>query len=109
MGTSPIIDELHILLADTISEKDERDKLFSIKPGTLKVYMSRQRKTVLEAATRVADAKKSRIKKDKKTEVDTSMLKETAITIRSKTAQQACNSGNVPTGRAKATNLDREI
>jgi len=103
-----IIDELHILLSETIPEKDERDKLFSIKSGTLKVYMSRQRKAMLEAATRVADAKKSRIKNGKKTEVGTSTPKETTITARSKTAQ-ACNSGNIPTGRAKATDLDREI
>jgi len=71
--------------------------------------MSRQRKAVLEAATRVADAKKSRIKKGKKTEVVTSTPIETVIAVKSKTATQTWNSGNVPTGRAKATDLDREI
>lgn len=104
-----IIDELHILLAETIPEKIERDKLFSIKSGTLKVYMSRHRKAVLEAATKAANSKQSRKNMDKKKELVTTRQKEAAKVVKVESTQQTIYSGIVPTGRARATDLDREI
>ena len=106
-----IIDELHILLAETIPEKDERDKLFAIKSGTLKVYMSRQRKVVTEATARASNKKQSQNKTAKNTK---SKPNEFVKKTRSETAPapRANNSQivpTVPTGRARATDLDREI
>ncbi|MBK5275616.1 MAG: hypothetical protein JJE30_11260 [Desulfuromonadales bacterium] len=104
-----ILDELNIMLSEVVPDKLERDKLFAIKSGTLKVYMSRQRKIVAEATASAANEKQSRNKTVKKAKPDTSKLKEFEIITKAEAAPHASNSGNVPTGRAKATDLDREI
>jgi hypothetical protein len=106
-----IIDELHLLLAETIPEKAERDKMFAIKPGTLKVYMSRKRQEIAETETTKKPKREKALRKDtgKKTKSETSKPKENAVAFKVNSTPKATNSANVPTGRARATDLDREI
>lgn len=104
-----ILDELNLMLAETVPDKIERDKLFAIKSGTLKVYMSRKRKEVAEASTIAASEKLARKKTDKKTASETSKPIEAVKVIKTEMSPQSIHVGNVPTGRAKATDLDREI
>lgn len=104
-----ILDELNIMLAETVPDKIERDKLFAIKSGTLKVYMSRKRKEAADASIKAASEKQARKKTGKKTAVVSSKPKESTKVIKTEALPQSIHVGNVPTGRAKATNLDREI
>ncbi len=104
-----ILDELNLMLAETVPDKIERDKLFAIKSGTLKVYMSRKRKEVAEASTKVESEKHYRKKTGKKMKSETSKPKEATKVIKTEITQQSIHVGNVPTGRARATDLDREI
>jgi hypothetical protein len=104
-----ILEELNLMLVDVIPDKSERDKMFAIKSGTLKVYMSRRRKEVAEASIKTDSEKQARNKTGKKMVSETSKPKEAAKVIKTVTTQQSIHAGNVPTGRAKATDLDREI
>ena len=105
-----ILDELNIMLAEAIPDKAERNKMFAIKSGTLKVYMSRKRKEVAEASARKAASEKQvRNKSGKTTTLETSKPKEAERVIKEERTLQSIHVGNVPTGRAKATDLDREI
>lgn len=104
-----ILDELNIMLAEAIPDKAERNKMFAIKSGTLKVYMSRKRKEIAEASAKTASEKQVIKKSGKKTTSEASKPKEVEKVIKTETTQQSTHVGNVPTGRAKATDLDREI
>lgn len=104
-----IIDELHTLLAESIPVKTERDKLFAIKSGTLKVYMSRRRKTLVEAESKATITNQSRKNKNVKKESVTIKQTEAAKTDKAEPTPLTSNSRIVPTGRARATDLDREI
>jgi len=104
-----ILDELNIMLTESIPQKEERDKIFAITSGTLKVYMSRKRRQIAEEATKINTGKQTRKKekrttpaKEQKNEIDVKAInKEPNIST--------INTVNVPTGKARATDLDREI
>ncbi|MDD2321233.1 MAG: hypothetical protein PHO83_14410 [Geobacteraceae bacterium] len=104
-----ILDELNIMLAEAIPDKAERNKMFAIKSGTLKVYMSRKRKEIAEASAKAVSEKQVRNKSGKKTTSETSMPKEAEKVVKAEATLKSIPVGNVPTGRAKATDLDREI
>jgi hypothetical protein len=104
-----ILDELNIMLTEHIPQKEERDKIFAITAGTLKVYMSRKRKSIAEGTTKATKEKQTR--KKSKNVLDTmDTTQKIAVNIfKSETAMSAINAANVPTGKARATDLDREI
>ena len=103
-----ILDELNIMLTEVIPDKSERYKIFSIKSGTLKVYMSRKRKQLAEES--ISSSKKPARKViNKKKESESPKQKEPAKAIIVDPKSQITKPANVPTGRARATNLDREI
>lgn len=108
-----ILDELNIMLAEVVPEKTERDKMFAIKSGTLKVYMSRKRKQIAEESIKATSEKLARKKINNKTVSQVFKQefkhKEAANKVKVESKPQTTNSANVPTGKARATNLDREI
>lgn len=104
-----ILDELYLMLTETVPDKIDRDNFFAIKSGTLKVYMSRKRKDVAEASTKAASEKQARKKTNKKTTSEISKPEEAVKVIKTEITPQSIHVGNVPTGRAKATDLDREL
>lgn len=104
-----ILDELNIMLSEAIPEKEERDKIFAIKAGTLKVYMSRKRKQLAEETTKITINKQARKKTNKSTVTKDSKNEIAAKLINSEFKTSTVNSANVPTGKARATDLDREI
>ena len=104
-----IIDELNLLLVETIPEKAERDKVFAIKPGTLKVYMSRKRQQVAEQALKETSEKQIRKKINKKLVTEETKQNVSASVVKVESKPHTTKLATVPTGKARATNLDREI
>jgi len=104
-----IIDELNLLLIETIPEKVERDKVFAIKPGTLKVYMSRKRAQIAEQVIKETSEKQIRKKINKKLVTEETKQKVSVSVVKVESKPQTTKLATVPTGKARATNLDREI
>ena len=104
-----IIDELNLLLVETMPEKADRDKVFAIKPGTLKVYMSRKRTQIAEQSLKETSEKHIRKKLNKKIVAEETKPKVAANAVNAEPKPQTTKFATVPTGKARATNLDREI
>lgn len=104
-----IIDELNIMLVETVPDKTERNKLFAIKSGTLKVYMSRKRKEIIESVKNAVNEKLPRERKVRKSESVTAKQTVATNDVKVESISYSSNTGNVPTGRARATDLDRKI
>lgn len=104
-----ILDELNIMLADVIPDKSERDKMFAIKSGTLKVYMSRKRKQLAEDPITSTSKMPARKQINKKKVSESPKQKEPTKAVMVEPKSKITKPANVPTGRARATDLDREI
>lgn len=99
-----IIDELRSMIAEIVPDTNERSKIFDIKAGTLKVYMSRKRK---EMAEKLTSKKSGTVRKTKR--VATDKPPKSNPSPDEKPTQPESKSTDSTQHKSRATNLDREL